>query len=305
MAVPGAELPRAEVLSAVLSAGDVTDAGRPRGARGARGVLRTLEITIPGAVLLLLLFFCFVWPIVYPVPRPTGGSILDAGLPMWSPGHILGTDNVGNDYMSEMLYGGRVSFEIAAAVQVIGLLVGGLLGMIAGYSGGLVEAVLMRLFDVFIAFPSLVLVLAIVDSLGQSEPNVIWALSAFSIPAFARLTRAATLRLRDQPFVVAARLFSAKPWRIMLGHLAPNMLPQLLTFSLLGAGVTIILEGALDFLGYGIPDPAPSWGKEIAAGGTILSVRPGLVIVPSIFLFVTVVCLNLTGDGLRARWGVR
>ena len=305
MAVPGAELPGAEVLSAVLSAGDVTDAGRPRGARGARGALRTVEITIPGGVLLLLLFFCFIWPVVYPVPKPTGGSILDAGLPMFSPGHILGTDNVGNDYMSEMLYGGRVSFEIAAAVQVIGLLVGGLLGMIAGYAGGLTEAVLMRLFDVFIAFPSLVLVLAIVDSLGQSEPNVIWALSAFSIPAFARLTRAATLRLRDQPFVVAARLSSAKPWRIMFGHLAPNMLPQLLTFSLLGAGVTIILEGALDFLGYGIPDPAPSWGKEIAAGGTILSVRPGLVIVPSVFLFVTVVCLNLTGDGLRARWGVR
>ena len=297
MAVPAADA----ALSAVLPAGDVAGVGRRR----ARGMMRTLEIWVPAAMLLLLLFFCFIWPIVYPVPKPTGGSILNAGLPMWSPGRILGTDNVGNDYMSEMLYGGRVSFEIAAAVQLIGLLVGGLLGMIAGYSGGLVEAVLMRLFDVFIAFPSLVLVLAIVDSLGQSEPNVIWALSAFSIPAFARLTRAATLRLRDQPFVVAARLSSAKPWRIMFGHLVPNMLPQLLTFSLLGAGVTIILEGALDFLGYGIPDPAPSWGKEIAAGGTILSVRPGLVIVPSIFLFVTVVCLNLTGDGLRARWGVR
>jgi peptide/nickel transport system permease protein len=299
MAVP---VSRVEALSAALSAGDAADAGRPG---RARGVLRTLEIMIPSAVLLLLLFFCFLWPIVYPVPKPTGGSILNSGLPMWSPGHILGTDNVGNDIMSEMLYGGRVSFEVAAAVQAIGLLAGGLLGMIAGYAGGLVEAVLMRLFDVFIAFPSLVLVLAIVDSLGQSELNVIWALSAFSIPAFARLTRAATLRLRDQPFVVAARLSSAKPWRIMLGHLVPNVLPQLLTFSLLGAGVTMILEGALDFLGYGIPDPAPSWGKEIAVGQTILSVRPSLVIVPSIFLFVTVVCLNLTGDGLRARWGVR
>ncbi len=224
---------------------------------------------------------------------------------MWSPGHILGTDTVGNDIMSRMLYGGRVSFEVAAAVQVIGLLVGGLLGMIAGYSGGPVEAVLMRVLDVFIAFPSLVLVLAIVDSLGQSEINVIWALSAFSIPAFARLARAATLRLRDQPFVVAARLSSTKPRRILFGHIAPNMLPQLATFSLLGAGVTIILEGALDFLGYGIPDPAPSWGKDIAVGQTMLSVRPSLVIVPSIFLFVTVACLNLMGDGLRARWGVR
>jgi len=297
MAVPAADA----ALSAVLPAGDVAGVGRRR----ARGMMRTLEIWVPAAMLLLLLFFCFIWPIVYPVPKPTGGSILNSGLPMWSPGHILGTDTVGNDIMSRMLYGGRVSFEVAAAVQVIGLLVGGLLGMIAGYSGGPVEAVLMRLLDVFIAFPSLVLVLAIVDSLGQSELNVIWALSAFSIPAFARVTRAATLRLRDQPFVVAARLSSAKPWRIMAGHLVPNVLPQLTTFSLLGAGVTIILEGALDFLGYGIPDPAPSWGKEIAVGQTMLSIRPSLVIVPSIFLFVTVVCLNLTGDAMRARWGVR
>jgi peptide/nickel transport system permease protein len=271
----------------------------------ARRLMRSLEVAIPAAVLALLLFFCFIWPLVYPVPPPVGGSILDSGLPMWSPGHIFGTDTVGNDIMSRILYGGRVSFEVAAAVQVIGLAVGGLLGLIAGYRGGTLEAVLMRVLDVFIAFPSLVLVLAIVDSLGQTELNVIWALSAFSIPAFARVTRAATLRLRDQPFVVAARLSSVKTWRILSGHIVPNVMPQLLTFSLLGAGVVIILEGALDFLGYGIPDPEPSWGKMIAAGQTMLSVSPSLVIVPSIFLFVTVVCLNMLGDGLRALWGVR
>jgi peptide/nickel transport system permease protein len=286
----------------VLPAGDMPTGGR---LSPARKLVRSLEVAVPAAVLALLLFFCFIWPLVYPVPKPVGGSILDSGLPMWSPGHIFGTDTVGNDIMSRILYGGRVSFEVAAAVQVIGLVVGGLLGMIAGYRGGMLEAVLMRVLDVFIAFPSLVLVLAIVDSLGQSELNVIWALSAFSIPAFARVTRAATLRLRDQPFVVAARLSSVKTWRILSGHIVPNVMPQLLTFSLLGAGVVIILEGALDFLGYGIPDPEPSWGKMIAAGQTMLSVTPSLVIVPSIFLFVTVVCLNMLGDGLRALWGVR
>jgi peptide/nickel transport system permease protein len=295
-------VPVADALSPALPAGDAPAADR---FSRTRGLLRTLEITIPAAVLLLLLFFCFVWPLIYPVPKPTGGSILDSGLPMWSPGHIFGTDNVGNDIMARILYGGQVSFEVAAAVQVIGLVVGGTLGVIAGYFGGPVDSVLMRVLDVFIAFPSLVLILAIVDSLGQSELNVIYALAAFSIPAFARLSRAATLRLRDQPFVVAARLSSVKSWRIISGHLVPNMMPQLLTFSLLGAAVVIILEGALDFLGYGIPDPAPSWGKMIANGQTMLSVRPSLVIVPSIFLFVTVVCLNLLGDGLRARWEVR
>jgi peptide/nickel transport system permease protein len=295
-------VPVADALPPVLPAGDIPAAGR---LSPARRLMRSLEVAIPAAVLALLLFFCFIWPLVYPVPPPVGGSILDSGLPMWSPGHIFGTDTVGNDIMSRILYGGRVSFEVAAAVQVIGLAVGGLLGLIAGYRGGTLEAVLMRVLDVFIAFPSLVLVLAIVDSLGQTELNVIWALSAFSIPAFARVTRAATLRLRDQPFVVAARLSSVKTWRILSGHIVPNVMPQLLTFSLLGAGVVIILEGALDFLGYGIPDPEPSWGKMIAAGQTMLSVTPSLVIVPSIFLFVTVVCLNMLGDGLRALWGVR
>ena len=295
-------VPVADALSPAPPAGDVPAAGR--GSR-TRGALRTLEITIPAAVLLLLLFFCFVWPHIYPVPKPTGGSILDSGLPMWSPGHIFGTDNIGNDIMSRILYGGQVSFEVAAAVQVIGLVVGGAMGVIAGYLGGPVDGVLMRVLDVFIAFPSLVLVLAIVDSLGQSELNVIYALAAFSIPAFARVSRAGTLRLRDQPFVVAARLSSVKTWRIISGHIVPNLMPQLVTFSLLGAAVVIILEGALDFLGYGIPDPAPSWGKMIANGQTMLSVRPSLVIVPSIFLFVTVICLNLLGDGLRARWEVR
>jgi peptide/nickel transport system permease protein len=276
------------------------------GATGrARGWARNLEIAIPGAILAALLFFCFIWPLVYSVPEPIGGSLLTPHLPLWSPGHILGTDIVGDDVMSRILYGGRVSFEVAAAVQVIGLVIGGLVGMVSAYVGGWVEAVMMRVLDVFIAFPSLVLVLAIADGLGPSETHVIWALSAFSIPAFARVSRAGTLRLRDQPFVVAARLSGTRALRIMFTHIAPNMLPQLLTFTLLGASFTIILEGALDFLGYGIPPPAASWGNMIAAGQQLISVYPSFVVVPSIFLLVTAICLNVMGDGLRARWGTR
>ncbi len=271
----------------------------------ARGWLRTLEIAVPGTILVVLLFFCFIWPLVYHMPRPTNGNLLEVNKPLWSPGHILGTDSVGDDVMSRILYGGRVSFEVAAAVQAIGFLIGGLLGMVAAYAGGWTESVLMRILDVFIAFPSLVLVLAIVDSLGQSERNVIWALSAFSIPAFARVARAATLRLRDQPFIVAARLSGTKAWRILFRHLLPNIAPQLLTFTLLGASLTIILEGALDFLGYGIPEPTATWGNMIATGESFISVYPQFVIVPSIFLLVTSISLNMMGDGLRARWGVR
>jgi peptide/nickel transport system permease protein len=295
-------VPVADALSPAVPAEGIAADGR---FSRTRGLMRSLEIVIPAAVLLVLLFFCFIWPLVYPVPSPVNGSVLDANLPLWSPGHILGTDTVGDDVMSRILYGGRVSFEVAAAVQAIGLVIGGLAGVVAGYRGGLVEATTMRVLDVFIAFPSLVLVLAIADSLGLSEMHVIWALSAFSIPAFARVARAATLRLRDQPFVVAARLSSVRTWRILSGHIVPNLLPQMVTFSLLGAGVVMILEGALDFLGYGIPPPAPSWGNMIAAGQNVMSIYPRFVIVPSIFLIVTVVSLNLMGDGLRARWGTR
>jgi peptide/nickel transport system permease protein len=294
-------VPAADVLAVVPV--PAADAGEP-GARR-RGLLRSAEIIVPAVLLLGLLFFCFLWPMIYPVPKPVGGLLQTTNLPLFSSGHIFGTDIVGNDIMSRILYGGRVSFEVAAAVQVIGLVVGGLLGLVAAYAGGWLEAVLMRILDIFIAFPSLVLVLAIADGLGPSELHVIWALSAFSIPAFARVSRAAALSLRDRPFVVAARLSGTRTWRIMFTHLAPNMAPQLLTFSLLGASITIILEGALDFLGYGIPAPGASWGNMIASGQSYISVFPMLVVVPSIFLLLTTICLNLLGDGFRSRWGVR
>jgi len=295
-------VPAADILATAVPV-PAASAGEP-GARR-RGVLRSAEIVIPGTVLLLLLFFCFIWPLFGMVPKPVGGLLQTTDLPLFSSGHIFGTDIVGNDIMSRILYGGRVSFVVAAAVQVIGLTIGGLLGLVAAYAGGWLEAVLMRVLDVFIAFPSLVLVLAIADGLGPSEIHVIWALSAFSIPAFAQVSRAAALSLRDRPFVVAARLSGTRTWRIMFTHLVPNMLPQLLTFSLLGASITIIIEGALDFLGYGIPPPGASWGNMIASGQSYISVYPMLVVVPSLFLLLTTICLNLLGDGLRSRWGVR
>lgn len=263
------------------------------------------DILIPAAILALIAGGCFLWPLVYPVPAPVGGSILSAGLPPFSPGHILGTDPVGNDILSRILYGGRVSIEVGLAVTLIGLVIGGVMGSVAAYSGGIVDTVLMRVLDVLIAFPALVLAVAIAEGLGPSELHVIWALSFFSVPAFARIARAGTLRLHGQTFMLAARLSGTKAWRILLRHVTPNVLPQLITFGLLGMGVIIILEGALSFLGLGIPDPAPSWGNMIALGQGTLSAQPVLVLIPSLFLLATVLSLNLLGDALRKRWGVR
>jgi len=276
----------------------VARASRARG----RGRARNLRIWLSAGFLIVLVCACFLWPLIYPVPKPTGGSILESGLPPLSPGHIFGTDPVGNDVFSRILYGGRVSFEVGVSVTAIGLVIGGVLGTAAGYWGGAVDTVIMRVLDVLIAFPALVLALAIAEGLGPSEMHVIWALSFFSIPAFGRIARSATLALRGQTFMLAARLSGTSRRRIILRHVVPNIMPQLLTFSLLGIGVAIILEGALSFLGLGIPLPEPSWGSMIAQGQGTLSASPELVLIPSAFLFVTVVALNVLGDALRERW---
>jgi peptide/nickel transport system permease protein len=266
---------------------------------------RTLRLWIPAGFLLLMLGLCFLWPLIYKMPSSTNGNIIEAGEPPFSPGHWLGTDQNGVDEFSASVYGGQVAFEVAIAVTAIGMVVGSIIGIIAGYFGGWVDAVLSRVLDILIAFPALVLALAIAEGLGASEFHVILAIAVFSVPAFGRVTRGATLVLRELPFMVAARLAGARRWRIIARHIVPNILPGILTFSLLGIGIVIILEGALDFLGYGVPPPTATWGAMIASGQQIVTVQPEYVLIPSIALLITVVACNMLGDALRERWGVQ
>jgi peptide/nickel transport system permease protein len=263
---------------------------------------RHLELVLPIALLVLVIGACFVWPLTGAVPAPTGGDVLESNLPPFSPGHLLGTDPDGNDVWSRLLYGGRSSLIVGLSVNALGLVVGGTLGAVSAHVGGVLDTVIMRLLDVLIAFPSLVLVLAVAQSLGPSQVNTIFALAFFSVPAFARISRAATLRLREQPFMVAARLCGTRTPRMLFGHIAPNIVPQLVTFAMLGMGITIVIEGALSFLGLGIPPPAPSWGNMISQGQQSLSATPLLVLWPCLALFVAVLGFNLLGETLRGRW---
>lgn len=262
---------------------------------------RNLEIWVPAFVLFIIVGACFLWPIIGNVPAPINGSILNANLPMGSPGHPFGTDPVGNDIFSRILYGGRVSIEVGLGTTIIGMGAGGLLGVFAAYRGGRIETVIMRIFDILIAFPSLVLVLVIAEYLGPGELHVIYALSFFGVPAFGRLARAQTLRLREMDFIAAARLSGTRAPRMILAHIVPNVVPTLLTFAFLGISVVIILEASLSFLGLGVRLPQPSWGDMIAQGQEYLSSDPNLVLVPSAFLLVTVVAINVLGDGVRAK----
>jgi peptide/nickel transport system permease protein len=293
-----ADLPSDLVVAGIAPAADEAAVARAGGWwRGRFGV------TVPAVMIAIIFGLCFIWPLIGPVGSPTGGNILNASLPIGSPGHILGTDPVGNDEWARILYGGRASLEIALAVQAIGLVLGGVIGAVAAYLGGWRDATIMRALDVLIAFPGLVLAVAIAQGLGPSELHTIWALCFFSVPATARIARAATLRVREQTFMTAARLSGTSFPRVLLGHIAPNVLPQLLTYALLGMGIIMILEGALSFVGLGVPPPAPSWGNMIAQGQSTISATPQYVFLPSAALFITVVSFNLLGEGLRARWG--
>jgi peptide/nickel transport system permease protein len=272
---------------------------------GTQRLGRGLRLWVPAGVLVLLLAICFLLPLVVTLPSSTNGNIIYNNEPPFSPGHLLGTNVQGVDIFSELVYGGQVAFEIGVAVTVIGVAIGGTLGVVGGYFGGWVDAVLSRVLDILIAFPALVLALVIAEGLGPSEFHVILALSVFGIPAVGRIARGATLTIRGLPYMTAAKLSGTRPWRTIARHVLPNIMPGIVTFSLLGIGVVIILEGALDFLGYGIQAPQASWGSMIANGQQVLTAQPEYVLIPSIALLITVVALNTLGDALRERWGVQ
>lgn len=260
---------------------------------------RRLLIGVPAAAVTLLVLACFVGPLVLPLPPPVGGNVLDSALPPGSPGHLLGTDVNGNDVLSRLLHGGRSSLIVGVVVNVVGLLVGGTVGAISAYLGGRADSVIMRALDVLIAFPSLVLLVVLAQILGPSLRNTILALTAFSIPAVSRIARSATLRVMSMPFLRAAELSGSPWWRILLRHIVPNIAPQLTTFAMLGMGLVIVTEGALSFLGLGIPAPRPSWGNMIFDAQQSLSATPLLVLWPALALLLTVLSFNLLGENIR------
>jgi peptide/nickel transport system permease protein len=264
---------------------------------------RDLDLWIPGVILAALLIGCFIVPLTGVVPNPMAGDLTQTLRPPFSHGHILGTDTIGRDVMSRILYGGRASIEVGVGVNVIGIAVGGFIGMFAGFRLGVLDSLIMRILDVMLAFPALILTVVIATYLGPSELNVIWAISLFSIPAYARLSRAVTLKLREQVYIDAARMSGRSDLAILARHIAPNVLPQLATYSLLQVGIVVMIEATLSFLGVGVGPQQATWGTMIATGQTYLSTNPALVLVPSAFLFVTVACLNLLGDSLRSRYG--
>jgi peptide/nickel transport system permease protein len=288
------------VDSAQLSLDQIAVATVPRRVSKWRKSIQSWASVI---VLVLIVALCFIGPYIFPIPNPDATPVAGA-LPPFSPGHLLGTDDIGRDMLSRTLYGGRVSIEVGLSSVALGFAIGGMLGLVSGYVGGKTDAVISRLLDLFLAFPALVLALAVAAYLGPNERDEIFAIAFFTIPVYGRYTRAATLRLREEGFLAANRILGGRTTYILFRHVLPNIFGALMTFALVTIAGAILAEAGLSFLGAGIRPPKPSWGNMIAEGQQYLSGQPHIFLVPSAFLFVTILALNYLGDVIRERLNV-
>ena len=213
--------------------------------------------------------------------------------------HLLGTDKLGRDILSRTIYGSRVSLLVGVTTVALSLSIGFALGALAGYFGGWLDQLLMRLVDILLAFPGILLAIAMTAVLGPGLDHVILALCLIGWTGYARLVRGEILALREREFVHAARALGCAPGRVILRHLLPNLLPPLMIQATFGLAAAIVAEGSLSFLGLGVEPPTPSWGSMLNEGRQFLLVAPHLTTYPGLAIMITVVALNLVGDGLQ------
>ena len=215
---------------------------------------------------------------------------------------LLGTDTMGRDLLSRLVFGARISLTIGLSVPLIGLVLGSIFGISAGFYQGKTDSVIMSVMDTILAFPGIILLLAVAYGLGPGLKNLIIALGILATPTFSRVARAATLKYANQDFVLASRMTGQSDIQIILHDILPNIIVPAALYALMGVGYVITAEGVLSFLGLGIPEPVPSWGKMIAEGKDVLALSPYISLIPSFFLFLTILSFNLLGDCLRERF---
>jgi peptide/nickel transport system permease protein len=263
---------------------------------------RFLILRSPLTVLGLILISIFVFAaIAAPVisPYAPDKQALSQRLKPPNPDHLLGTDNLGRDVLSRMIYGAQNSLKVGIFVVISAGLFGTVVGMLAGYFSGWSDELLMRVTDIFFAFPGLILAMAIAAALGQSLENAMIAIAVVSWPVYARLIRGQVLSLRQREFIEAARCIGVQPWRIMFRHLLPNTLAPLLVQGTFDLGGAILTAAGLGFIGFGAQVPIPEWGRMIADARNAVTTQPWLPFFPGFAILLTVAAFNLIGDGLR------
>jgi peptide/nickel transport system permease protein len=223
--------------------------------------------------------------------------------PFWLPDgsaqHPLGTDHLGRDVYSRLVYGAQISLTISVLAALLGAVVGVVAGLVAGYHGGRLGAIIMRIVDLNLAFPLILLALAVVALLGANLKNLVIVMTITTWMIYARVVRGLTLALREREFVQAVRALGAHDARIITRHVLPNLLAPILVIWTLEVARVILMESALSFLGLGVPPPTPTWGRMLAEGRDYLTVAGWISIFPGIAIMVTVLGINFLGDGLR------
>jgi peptide/nickel transport system permease protein len=260
-------------------------------------LLRNPSLIVGGLIILTLLCLAAFAPVLatHGIDQPDMRNRFS--LP--SAEHLLGTDNLGRDLWSRLIFGARISLSIGVLSVAVAALIGTTIGLTAGYFGGWIDMLLMRITDVFLGFPAVVLTLAIVAVLGPGIVNISAAIIAVTWTEYARVVRATTLVLREQNYVQAARALGAGAGRILFLEILPNTLGPIIVLASLGLGTAVIIESALSFLGFGLPPPTPTWGWTLSYGTRFIRDEPWLSIVAGATIMLTVLGFNLLGDGLR------
>ena len=257
------------------------------------------RLSIAGAIIILLLILVAV---LAPFIARHDPEAIDLVHELKGPGpsHFFGQDKLGRDILSRILYGSRVSLIVGFTVVGISLIVGVGVGALAGYFGGIVDTAIMRLIDILLAFPGILLAIAITGILGPSLSHVVLALSLLGWVGYARIVRGQILTVREREFVVAARALGVGPGRIILRHILPNVLSPVIVEATFGVAAAILAESSLSFLGLG-PQDVPSWGAMLNEGADFLLFAPHVATFPGIAIMITVLGFNFLGDGLRDR----
>ena len=259
-------------------------------------MLRTPRVVLPAAFLLLMAVCAIFAPAIAPY---SPSKLLD--MPLLDPtrDYWLGTDDFGRDVLSRLIYGAQISLGVAAVSVTFACVVGTTLGLVAAFYRGLSETMIMRSIDILLSFPTIVLAIAIVAMLGPSVRNVMIVIGVIFIPRFTRIVYGATLTMREAEFVQAARVIGSRGWRIIFKSILPNVLAPIFVQISLSLGAAILIETGLSFLGLGAQPPTPSWGNMVADARDFMEQKPLLLIAPSAVIGLTILSLNMLGDGLR------
>lgn len=273
-------------------------------ARHRKSIALGLAFWLPVGWLLFVILASALVPVLGPVlglAAPNAPNFMNLRAPIGTEGHLLGTDPMGRDLLSRVVWGGRVSLTVGFAAPAIGVGIGLVLGMLAGYYRGWVDEAIGIAIDSWLAIPGLVVLLLFSVIYGGSLLMVCVSLGLLFIPSAARITRAATIGAAQRDYVMAARAMGATDLRILLREILPNIIWPLMAFVMIDIPIAIVAEGSLSFLGLSVQAPTPSWGGMISEGRDYLEVAPHLTFVPAAVMFLTVLSFNLAGDAMRKR----